>query len=243
MRINATNNLNFRVLNEQIRNTEDKNVIIDNCLGQRFIGSGMGQRKLTINGTPGNALGAYLNGADIEVNGNAQDATGDTMNNGSIVIHGNCGDATGYGMRGGEIYIKGNVGFRAGIHMKAYQENSPVMVVGGKAGSFLGEYQAGGTIIVLGLNEEEQAPVGAQCCTGMHGGCIFLRCDSLPEDLPAQVVSRKATKYDLEHIDGYLKSFCEHFSVEKEQILEKPFYVLEPNTNNPYRSIYTTYLS
>ena len=66
MRINATNNLNFRVLNEQIRNTEDKNVIIDNCLGQRFIGSGMGQRKLTINGTPGNALGAYLNGADIE---------------------------------------------------------------------------------------------------------------------------------------------------------------------------------
>lgn len=243
MRINAKNNLNFRLLNEQVRNSEDKKVIIDNCLGQRFIGSGMGERQLTINGTPGNALGAYLNGADIEVNGNAQDATGDTMNKGSIVIHGSCGDATGYGMRGGEIYIKGNVGFRAGIHMKAYQENSPVMVVGGQAGSFLGEYQAGGTIIVLGLEQKEQAPVGAQCCTGMHGGSIFLRSDSLPENLPAQVISRKANRYDMEKIDSYLDSFCQHFQVEKEQIMEKPFFVLEPNTNNPYRSIYTTYLA
>lgn len=35
--------------------------------------------------------------------------------------------------------------------MKAYEEKVPVMVIGGSVGSFLGEYQAGGRIIVLGL--------------------------------------------------------------------------------------------
>lgn len=101
---------------------------------------------------PGNALGAYLNGAEITVSGNAQDAVGDTMNEGKIVVHGQIGDAAGYAMRGGRIYIKGNAGYRAGIHMKAYKDKKPIMVIGGRAGSFLGEYQAGGIIIVLGLN-------------------------------------------------------------------------------------------
>mgnify|MGYP002508793462 CR=1 FL=1 len=57
----------------------------------------------------------------------------------------------GYAMRGGKIFVKGNAGYRAGIHMKAYEEKKPVMVIGGTAGSFLGEYQAGGVIVVLGL--------------------------------------------------------------------------------------------
>lgn len=68
------------------------------------------------------------------------------MNEGDIIIHGNVGDACGYGMRGGRIFIEGDCGYRGGIHMKAYQEHFPVVVIGGKAGSFLGEYQAGGLI-------------------------------------------------------------------------------------------------
>lgn len=60
-------------------------------------------------------------------------------------------------MRGGEIYVRGNAGYRAGIHMKAYRDKRPVMVIGGRTGSFLGEYQAGGYIIVLGLLDERKA--------------------------------------------------------------------------------------
>ena len=101
-----------------------------------------------------------LAGADITVRGNAQDAVGDTMNDGSIVIHGNIGDAAGYAMRGGRIYVKGNAGYRAGIHMKEYKDKKPVIVIGGRAGSFLGEYQAGGLIIVLGLGIGERPIVG-----------------------------------------------------------------------------------
>lgn len=51
---------------------------------------------IILNEVPGNALGAYLDGANIIVNCSAQDATGDTMNAGEITIHGSTGDAAGY---------------------------------------------------------------------------------------------------------------------------------------------------
>ncbi len=104
-------------------------------------------------------MGAYLDGCEIVVNGSAQDAIGDTMNDGLIVIHGNSGDAAGYSMRGGKIFIKGDAGYRAGIHMKAYKDKFPVLVIGGKAGSFLGEYQAGGIILVLGIDTDSKTNV------------------------------------------------------------------------------------
>lgn len=95
--------MHFQALNQAIRETADQTVVIDNCIGQRYIGSGLSDKNILINGTPGNALGAYLDGASITVHGNAQDATGDTMNEGCILIHGSSGDATGYAMRGGRI--------------------------------------------------------------------------------------------------------------------------------------------
>ena len=92
-------NKQFNELNRDIwlSNTEGK---IVNCLGQRFIAAGLKDKSIEIEGIPGNALGAYLNGASVFVYGNAQDAVGDTMNEGTIVIHGNVGDAAGYAMRG-----------------------------------------------------------------------------------------------------------------------------------------------
>ena len=110
-------------MNEAVR-VADGDVEIANCLGQRFIAAGMSNKKIVIDGIPGNALGAYLNGAEITVHANAQDAVGDTMNDGRIVIHGNIGDAAGDAMRGGEIFVQGNVGYRAGIHMKEYTDNA-----------------------------------------------------------------------------------------------------------------------
>ncbi len=158
----ATGELDYQVLNEIIRSSTDKEVELDGCCGQRYIGAGLSGRTITIHGTPGNALGAYLNGCDVVVDGNAQDAIGDTMNAGRIVINGNAGDAVGYAMRGGKIFVRGDAGYRVGIHMKAYKEHRPVIVVGGIVGSFLGEYQAGGIIVVLG-DGAEGSPVGNFC--------------------------------------------------------------------------------
>ena len=125
--------LGYRELNEELRRAEGE-IEIDGCMGQRFIASGMSGKKIKINGIPGNALGAYLDGSEIEVMGNVQDAVGDTMNFGTIAIHGSAGDAVGYAMRGGEIYVRDNAGYRAGIHMKAYADRFPVIVIGGKCG-------------------------------------------------------------------------------------------------------------
>ena len=236
-RIDATG-ADFRALNESIRHAG--NVCeLSGCLGQRFLCAGMSTGNVTIDGVPGNALGAYLNGARIVVNGNAQDAVGDTMNDGTIVIHGNVGDAAGYAMRGGSIYIKGNAGYRAGIHMKAYREKIPVMVIGGHAGSFLGEYQAGGVIVVLGLDETKRI-VGNFPCTGMHGGKLFLRSDCRETGFPDQVTTRPATDEDRVEIGRYVSEYCRLFGGNKEQYLDHPFTVVTPDSKNPYKRLYVT---
>lgn len=238
MRINA-GSMHFQKLNEQVRLSTDREIFISGCIGQRYIASGLSGKAITIEGTPGNALGAYLNGSELIVRGNAQDATGDTMNDGKIVIYGSSGDATGYAMRGGEIYVKGNVGYRAGIHMKAYQQKIPVLIVGGKAGSFLGEYQAGGYIVVLNLDGSGEMPMGYFCASGMHGGKIFLRCKEAPRGLPEQVSCAPAGPQDLAEIDSYLDEFCRRFEKEKSDILNETFFVVTPDSKNPYKTLYT----
>ncbi len=231
--------LDFRQLNVAIRDCTG-DAAVTGCSGQRFIGAGLERGKLILSGTPGNALGAYLNGASIEVRGNAQDAVGDTMNAGRIVVRGSIGDAAGYAMRGGELYVQGDAGYRAGIHMKAYGDKLPVMVIGGKAGSFLGEYQAGGVIVVLGLTESARPIVSNFPCTGMHGGKLFLRSDCKNILLPKQVIARPASHKDLDGIWTYLHTFCELFGGDCDELVRQPFTLITPNSSNPYKQLYVT---
>lgn len=234
--LNVTN-MDYKAVNENLRQA-DGDCSIVGCCGQRFIAAGMSDRTITIDGVPGNALGAYLNGASIVVNNNVQDAVGDTMNAGKIVVHGNIGDAAGYAMRGGKIYIKNNAGYRAGIHMKAYKEKIPVMIIGGVAGSFLGEYQAGGIIIVLGLDEKNKRIVGNFPCTGMHGGKMFLRGDCKDIKFPHQVHVRTAEEADLAEIKEYLSEYCSEFGYDMTAVLDSPFTIVTPDTKNPYKQMY-----
>lgn len=229
--------MDYTALNQAVRQT-DGEIEIRNCLGQRFIAAGMSEKKITLCGTPGNALGAYLNGAEIRVRGNAQDAVGDTMNEGAIIIDGNIGDTAGYAMRGGRIYVRGNAGYRAGIHMKAYKEKVPVMIIGGKTGSFLGEYQAGGLIIVLGLTDNEKPIVSNFPCTGMHGGKMFLRSDCKGIRFPDQVRTAPATREDLSGIAAYIREYSALFGLNPEEILAAPFTVVTPDSKNPYKQMY-----
>lgn len=228
--------LDFQALNELLRQDSEDTEILG-CLGQRFIGAGMGPRKLLIRGIPGNALGAYLNGAELEVFGNAQDAVGDTMNAGTILVHGSIGDTAGYAMRGGKIYVRGSAGYRAGIHMKEYREHVPMLIIGGRAGSFLGEYQAGGSIVVLGL--EGEGPIVSNFpCTGMHGGRLFLRSDCRDVRFPEQVTARRAEGADMAVIEAGLREYCAIFSLDYDEVTAVPFTVVTPDSKNPYRQMY-----
>lgn len=230
-------NLNHQQINEALHTLEG-NCTLTNCCGQRFIAAGMSDRGIDIYGVPGNALGAYLNGASITVHANAQDAVGDTMNAGTIVIHGDIGDAAGYAMRGGKIYVEGNAGYRAGIHMKQYEDKIPVMIIGGRAGSFLGEYQAGGIIIVLGLHSDGGKIVHNFPCTGMHGGKLILRGDCTDIEFPKQVRVRQAGEADLEQIRSYILEYGKLFDMDPERILDAPFTVVTPDSKNPYKQMY-----
>ena len=122
--------------------------------------------------------------------------------------------------------------------MKEYQDKVPVIVIGGRVGSFLGEYQAGGVIIVLGIGQAGELPVGYFTGTGMHGGKIFLRSDNEPQGLPPQVICRVANTEDKDAIMGYVSEFCANFGGDPEELLNQKFYLLMPNTANPYKQLY-----
>ncbi len=237
MKIDASN-MDFKILNEYIKET-DSDIEIDECYGQRYIASGLQNNKtIIINGVPGNALGSYLDGAKILVNGNVQDAVGDTMNSGEIIIHGNAGDALGYAMRGGCIYVKGDCGYRAGVHMKQYEDKEPIIVVGGRSGSFLGEYLAGGLIIVLGLNATE-FPVGHFPGAGMHGGQMYIRSAKKPRHFPEQLSVEQATEDDINNIKKHIIKFSSMFDIDESEILNETFYKVTPNMKSPYKQLYT----
>ncbi|MBZ4644938.1 MAG: hypothetical protein PWR27_828 [Petroclostridium sp.] len=232
-------------LNKEIRRIfeSDKKIILKDVNGQRYIGDGLhGDGKIKIYGTPGNDLAAYMNGPEIEVFGNGQDALGNTMNSGRVIVHGNCGDTTGYAMRGGEIFIKGNVGYRVGIHMKEYMEAKPVIVIGGKAGDFLGEYMAGGMILLLGLNlEDGEEMVGKFCGTGMHGGVMYIRGEVEPYKLGKEVKAVEPGEEDYKIIRNYVKKYCHYFQRSVDFVMNKPFIKLIAYNKRPYKNLYTAY--
>jgi len=243
VRINA-NGLHYKLLNEKIWEAIDsgeKEIILDNVCGQRYIGAGIKGKdvKIEINGVPGNDLGAFMDGPTIVVNSNSQDGTGNTMNGGKIIVHGDCGDILGFSMRGGQIYIKGSAGYRVGIHMKSYRDNYPVLVIGGFVRDFLGEYMAGGLLIVLGLEKDENGKVvGNFVKTGMHGGEIFIRGDVEEYRLGEPIENLKANAEDMEKIKPYIKEYCKLFGYSYEEIMSEKFLKLKPLTHRPYGRLY-----
>ena len=162
------------------------------------------------------------------------------MSAGRIVIHGNIGDAAGYAMRGGEIFVEGNAGYRAGIHMKEYKEHKPVIVIGGRAGSFLGEYQAGGLIVVLALHTDGKPVTGYFPCTGMHGGKMVFRGDVSRVPFPSQVTAHAATESDMAEFAPYVREYCRLFGRDAETMLRDPYTVVTPDSKNPYKQMYVS---
>ncbi|MDR1952429.1 MAG: hypothetical protein LBQ37_02800 [Elusimicrobiota bacterium] len=232
----------YKELNEIIDETIhiDENITLNNIFGQRYVGRILPSNvKLTINGTPGNDMAAYMSGAEIEVFGNAQDGVGNTMNNGKIIIHGNCGDTAGYAMRGGAIYIEGNAGYRIGIHMKEYKEMKPLIMIGGKAGDFLGEYMAGGAIILLGLGlKKGEDLTGKYCGTGMHGGKIYLAKKAQEFNLGKEAVKVKLDDDDKAFLKKHLDEYAKYFKKDLSAVKIESFVKYAAVNKNPYKNIY-----
>lgn len=236
--------MHYKDLNKLIREGIGRGIkkfFLENVNGQYYIGDGIkgDDIVININGVPGNDLGVFMDGPTIVVNGNAQDNVGNTMNAGKILIKGDAGDVVGYGMRGGRIYILGNAGYRVGIHMKGYDEQLPVIIIGGKVGSFFAEYMAGGVIVLLGLNDTDDT-CSDYFATGMHGGVIYLRKKIDFSKYSKEVDLYEADDNDTAFLKKYLLEYADNFNIAFEDIMDKSFYKIVPSSARPYAHLYTS---
>lgn len=232
--------LNFRL--EDAIKEGAKRIIIENVNGHRYIAAGFDYDvEIIIKGVAGDDLGAFMNGPRIIVHGNAQDAPGNTMNAGEIVIHGDARDIVGHSMRGGKIFVKGDVGYRVGIHMKEYKEQMPCIVAGGSAGDFLGEYLAGGIIVILGIDKKSDNVVGDFIAGGIHGGRIFVRGKVKENHLGFGAKIDKITEEDRKILEENLKLFAEKFNYNEKEILSfiPELTKIAPRSHRPFGDLYT----
>ncbi len=211
-----------------------------NVYGQRYIGTDLNKPvAIEIFGTPGNDLGAFMDGPIITVRGNAQDGCGNTMNSGEIIVHGHAGDIIGLSARGGKIFVKEGVGYRAGIHMKEYGDKKPVLVIGDTAQDFVGEYMAGGILILLGLNlKPGQNHQANYIGTGMHGGVIYLRGSVNDFQLGKEIGVSELDEKDSLDLEKYVTEFASHFGYGSGDILKHKFMKLFPLYLRPYGRLY-----
>ncbi len=242
VKINARQ-LHYRELNNMIKNAAlegTEEIVVDNVYGQRYIGSGIRRPvRIILHGIPGNDLGAFMDGPHIVVDRNAQDGVGNTMNNGTIVVHGRAGDIVAMGMRGGKIFIRDSVGYRAAIHMKEYRKFRPVLVIGGETQDFLGEYMAGGLVIVLGLGGRGKRRFTARHIgTGMHGGLIFMRGEVEEHQLGKEAAVAPADEEDKEIIRPFVEEYAAYFDKDAERILEGDFLKLYAKSHRPFGGLY-----
>lgn len=236
--------VHYRELNARLRDivsTGAQQIELHNVCGQRYIGTDLDKPvQIDIFGTPGNDLGVFMDGPRVIVHGNAQDGCGNTMNEGEIIIHGHAGDIVGLSARGGKIFVREDVGYRAGIHMKEYQDKKPVLVIGGTAQDFLGEYMAGGILILLGLNLGEGEHHKASFIgTGMHGGVIYLRGRVEAYQLGKEVGVAELEEKDYQILHQFVAEFAAHFGYDAEEILKPKFIKLFPRYLRPYGTLYT----
>jgi glutamate synthase domain-containing protein 3 len=237
------NGIYYRDLNARLRELTAggaSKIRLSNVHGQRYIGTDINKPvEIEINGTPGNDLGAFMNGPRITVRGNAQDGCGNTMNEGEIIVHGRAGDTVGLSARGGKIFIRENVGYRAGIHMKEYKDKKPIIVIGGTAQDFLGEYMAGGVLILLGMNlKEGQSHRTKYVGTGMHGGVIYVHGDIPKYQLGKEVGVADLKEADYDILKLYVSEFAALFGYEAQEILSYEFKKLYPRWLRPYGRLY-----
>jgi formylmethanofuran dehydrogenase subunit C len=118
----------------------------------KWIGRGMTRGRITIDGSAGMHLGAYMKGGTIDVAGSVSDWVGAEMRGGVIRVGGDAGGQIGAayrgslsGMNGGTILVEGSAGIELGMRMRR-----GIIAVKGKVRDFAGLQMKGGTIVLMG---------------------------------------------------------------------------------------------
>jgi glutamate synthase domain-containing protein 3 len=116
-------------------------------------------------------------------------------------------------------------------------DKKPIMVVGGTGQDFLGEYMAGGILLVLGLTLKEGEHHRARYVgTGMHAGIMYIRGEVT--NLGKEVKAMEVNKTDLKSIEALVKEYCSYFNADATKIMQGKFTKLVPYSHRPYGRIY-----
>ena len=124
--------------------------------------------------------------------------------------------------------------------MKGFKDKQPALVVGGCAGDFFGEYQAGGCLILLGLTKtRKKSVVGDYCATGMHGGVMYLRGRFNETFLGKEVEHFELSEEDTTRIKPILEEFASTFDVTEDILDFHRYRKIIPVSTRPYGRLYT----
>ena len=226
-----------RLIRQAVADGADE-IVIDHVLGQRFIGNGLrGTATLIVRGVAGGDLCMFMSGPTCIIHGNADHAPGNTMDCGTVIIHGSAGDAVAHSMRGGRVFVRDDIGYRGGIHMKQYEKKRPVLIVGGRTQDYLGEYMAGGTIIVLGLGHER--PVGRGIGSGIHGGEIIVHGDVDEQSLGVGATKLPLADEDRARVAPLIQEFAAAFGLDPEPLVNAAYTRIVPASARPFANKYT----
>jgi glutamate synthase domain-containing protein 3 len=117
-------------------------------------------------------------------------------------------------------------------------DKKPVMVIGGSTGDFLGEYMAGGIVMVLGLSSGGKELTGRFCATGIHGGVIYLRGEVDRTLLGKEAMVQETTPEDMKAIQALVEEFCGYFGGNAKNILNAKFLKISAASKRPYGKMY-----
>ncbi|MGA2854666.1 MAG: glutamate synthase, partial [Verrucomicrobiota bacterium] len=207
-----------------------------NCIGQRYIGCGLGPETddvvIDVYGSSGDYLASGIDGLEITVHGNAQDQLGQIIKRGKMVIHGDVGQTFMYGAKGGAVYVLGNAAGRPLIN----SVGRPKVVINGTCLDFLAEsfmagdpHAGGGFVILNGVKFDDQGKLvplpepypGSNLFSLASGGAIFVR-DPGKTMVDQQLNGGKfgkLTDEDWELILPYLEENQKLFGIAVEQLL------------------------
>ena len=207
-----------------------------NCIGQRYIGCGLGPDTadvtIEVYGSSGDYLGSGIDGLAVTVHGNAQDQLGQIIKEGKMVVHGDVGQTFMYGAKGGVVYVQGNAAGRPLIN----SVGKPRVVINGTCLDFLAESfmagdpnRGGGFVILNGVKFDDEGKLiplpepypGSNLFSLASGGAIFVR-DPGKTMVDQQLNGGKfarVTAADWELILPYLEENQKLFGITVEQLL------------------------
>jgi glutamate synthase domain-containing protein 1/glutamate synthase domain-containing protein 3 len=207
------------------------------CIGQRYIGNGLGPDTddvvIDVYDSSGDYLGSGIDGMTITVHNNAQDQLGQIIKRGKLVIYGDVGQTFLYGAKGGEIYVMGNAAGRPLIN----SVGKPRVVINGTCLDFLGEsfmagdpHNDGGFVVLNGVKFDDDGAIilmeepypGSNIFSLASGGAIYVRDPrkTLVEQQLNGGMIEPLDKKDWELILPYLEENERLFNIKIEDLLK-----------------------